>query len=167
MTKERGCLVIPAMIAIIRNPLVVSLLAAAIGAQASAPDAMVSAIGKARKDNQRVLLVVGDGGIRAQLSELSRLILYEYVVVELAVDSAYGEEFRPAEVTGPFLAILDDQYHKLAAKAVAALPATAVTEKFLIANQADYLDAGAVYADALSLAKQTNRQVFVHLSAPW
>jgi hypothetical protein len=156
------------MNAILTNTLAASLLTALVGAQASAPDAVVSAIGKARKDNQRVLLVYGDDGIRAQLNgKLSRLILYEYAMVELPLSSPYGEGFRPDETDGAFLAILDSRYQTLAAKAVADLPDEAATEEFLKRHQAPWLDANKVYAKALSLAKKTNRQVFVHLSAPW
>jgi len=156
------------MNAILRNTLVASLLTALLTAQASAPDAVLSAVGKARKDNQRVLLVCGDDGIRAQLNgKLSRLILYEYAKVELPSSSPYGEGFRPDETDGAFLAILDSRYRTLATKAVANLPDAAATEAFLVKHQAPWLDANKVYAKALSLAKKTNRQVFVHLSAPW
>ncbi len=148
--------------------LAATLLAAAAGAQVSVPDAVIKAVGKARKDNMRVLLVSGDDGIREQLSgKLSSLILYEYVKVELPANDPFGDTFRPDEVTGAFLAILDNRYKTLATKAVAELGDVKATEAFLKALQADYLNANEVYANALSLATKTNRRVFVHLGAPW
>lgn len=145
-----------------------TLLAAALGAQASVPDAVQAATGKARKNHQRVLLVVGDDGVRARLSgELSRLILYEYAKVELPEDDPYGQLHNAAEGDGAFLAVLDDRYQCVATAAVADLPDMEATHAFLQQNQAPWVDADDVYKKALSTAKQTNRQVFVHLSAPW
>ena len=72
--------------------LLAAVLGTPVGAQSSVPDQVVSAMAKARADNMRILLVCGDDGIRAQLSEeLSRLILYEYVVVELPTHSPYAQ----------------------------------------------------------------------------
>ena len=167
--RPRGkAVTIPAMNATLMHTVATALLAAVVGAQVSVPDAVLSAVGKARKDNMRVLLVCGDDGIRAQLSgPLSRLILYEYVVVELPVDSPYGQTFGPAGVNGgAFLAILDNRYQSLATTAAAELSDVAATEAFLTAHQAKYLDANSVYDKALALAKKTNRRVFVHLGAP-
>lgn len=148
--------------------LATTLLAAVVGAQASVPDAVQSATGKARRDNQRVLLVVGDDGVREQLSgELRRLILYEYAKVELQQDDPYGQLYLPAQADGAFLAILDDRYQHIATAAVADLADVRATESFLTQNQATWLDANKVYDNALSVAKKTNRHVFVHLSAPW
>lgn len=159
---------IAAMNPTLRNPLAVVMLTAALGAQASAPDAVVAAIGKARKDNMRVLLVNGDDGVRAQLSgALSRLIMYEFVKVEMTENDAYGQMFRPQGVDGAFLAILDSRYKSLATKAIAELPTPDDTKAFLETHQATPVDANAAYAKAIALADKTDRRVFVHLSAPW
>jgi hypothetical protein len=152
----------------IMTTMAVTLLTAAAEAQVSAPDAVVAAMGKARKDNMRVLLVSGDDGIRAQLTgPLSRLILYEYVKVELASDDKYADMFRPTGSEGAYLAVLDNRYRGLASKPVSELQQVESTKAFLEGNQAEHLDANAVYAKALSLARKTDRRVFVHLGAPW
>lgn len=161
------------MNATLTNSLAATLLAAVlgtpVGAQSSVPDQVVSAMAKARADNMRILLVCGDDGIRAQLSgELSRLILYEYVKVELPTDSPYAQAYKTEGVNGgAFLAILDNRYQHLATKAVAKLSDAAETEAFLTAHQAEYLDVHDVIAKAQALAKKTNRRIFVHLGAPW
>jgi hypothetical protein len=149
--------------------LLAAVLGTQVGAQSSVPDQVVSAMAKARADNMRILLVCGDDGIRAQLSgELSRLILYEYVKVELPTDSPYAQAYKSEGINGgAFLVVIDNRYQHLATKAVAELSAAAETEAFLTAHQAEYLDAHDVIAKAQALAKKTNRRIFVHLGAPW
>lgn len=150
------------------HALLATLLASIAGAQASAPDAVVSAIGKARRDNQRVLLVCGDDGVRARLSgPLSRLVMYEYALVELAESDPYALRFAPESDTGSYLVILDNQYGHVATKPVSELADASATEAFLTSHQAVHLDANSLYEKALSVAEQTNRRVFLHTGAPW
>ena len=87
---------------------------------------------------------------------------------DLAV--AYDKTHQNDKAIATMEAILandPDRYKTLATKAVAELGDVKATEAFLKALQADYLDANEVYANALSLARKTNRRVFVHLGAPW
>ncbi len=157
----------------ITRVLAASLLTTVVAAQQLVPPAVVAAVGKARKDNQRVLLVCGDSEVQAQIAgKLRRLILYEYVRVDLpahvgAEGAAYGQQLRPDDTTGPFVAILDGHYAKVASRNSASLSDVATTETWLKQHQAEPQSADEVYAAALALAQRTNRRVLVHLGAPW
>jgi len=161
-------------------------MAAAASAQEKIHDALAPARGKARAENQRVLLLLTGGdeeignalaAAMADYGGLARLLLYECQVAALPADSLAGkalrERLRLEELALPTLAILttgDDVLGSLGAAQMlddaGAFSAKRVSD--LVKRSAcSPLDARAVLNRGIETAKKSKRHVFVYLSAPW
>ncbi len=157
-------------------------------AAADLPTALAGALARAKRDNQRVLAVLGkekdEGSIRlaALLREdpkVKRKVLYEYRVVK--VDGGARDANRELalrlgadleKVPLPFLSVLGADGKVLATEDPAALRDGARLDPgkvlaFLERWQAAPRDARALLKGALEEAARTERKVLVHLGAPW
>ena len=153
--------------------------------QEKSHDALALARAKAGAENQRVLMLLTGGdaavedGLIAALSDyraLGKLLKYEYQLAALPADSRPGKAVRHRLKLGdlalPALVALTSDDAVLGT-----LPAEkigtgngAVTDRirgFLEAHKCAPLHARKILADGLATARQTERQVFIYLSAPW
>jgi hypothetical protein len=150
---------------------------------------IAEASAEAREENRRVLVMWGSNvdtasqalaELTARNSEVSRKLLYEYVVVR--ADPAGNEATVAklgAEVKGgalPHLTVLDADGRVLANEAAAAAAGSAAGSSpydpkalivFLSEHQAAYLDADPLLKHALSRAKKEQKTLFLWFSAPW
>ena len=155
---------------------------------ADAPAEVAAALTRAREENRRVLVVFGaDAGeaslrLDAFLREdpgVRRKLLYEYRVVKVAVgdfdrnmDLARRFEAALKEQGLPSLTVLSGDGRVLANRGTgdlregASFHAGRVLE-FLGRWQAEPWDARALLKGALEEAGRTDRNVLVHLGAPW
>lgn len=164
--------------------LALGAIAALATAQERSHDALATARAKAKAENQRVLLLLtgGDTGLGAALTKalgdnagLGKLLRYEYQLASVPAASVAGKALRErlqlADAT-PTLAVLDTDDRVLATiapeqmQADGAFDATGV-RKVLEAHGCAPLPAREVLAKGLAEAKQSRRQAFVYLSAPW
>jgi thioredoxin-related protein len=157
----------------------------------TAADAKVqiaAAIEKAKRENQRVLVMFGGNwcGWCHKLHELfksdkgiAKTLLYEYQLVlvdigkfdkNLDIATGYGADLKKAGV--PYLAVLDADGKALTTQDTGALEdgdhhdpkkVAAFLEKW----KAEPRDAEKLLTDALSRAASEQKTVFLHLGAPW
>jgi len=170
--------------------LAVGILAAAAAAQdtpidakpAPAPDAIAVAHHKATVDNQRVLLHFPGGdaqveaGLAAVLKQQRRLLSYEYQTAVVEGDgvraTALARRFEITDGRRPALVVLDaggGHIHTISRAemtADGAFDANAVTTA-LQTHVAPALNARDVLAQGLAEAKNSQRNAFIYLSAPW
>lgn len=148
-------------------------------------DALAQARGKARAQNQRVLLLltagksaVGDA-LTAACSNyrvMGKLLKYEYQVVALPVSSLPGraikERLRLGMLAFPALAVLNAKDEVLGTLSAEQMVADAVfsadrVRGFLEKHKCAPVDARKVLAAGIAAAKKSKRHAFVYLSAPW
>lgn len=157
-------------------------------ADADAKADIASALVRAKRDNQRVLIQYGANwcGWCHKLHALfksdaatAKLLQYEYQVVLVDIGkmdkngditSQYGVDLKKAGV--PYLTVLDADGKVIANQDTGALEAgdkhdPAKVQAFLKKNAAPQLDAQAVLSGALARAKSENKRLLVHFSAPW
>jgi hypothetical protein len=157
-------------------------------AAADAPAAVAAALARARKDNQRVLVLFGSDADEASVAlasllakdrEVGRKILYEYQLAKVAVGDpdrnmdlarGYGADLEKKGL--PFLTVLAADGKVLANQPVSGLredrrPEPKTVVEFLARWQAAPLDARALFKAALEEAGRSDRRVLVHLGAPW
>jgi thiol:disulfide interchange protein len=156
--------------------------------QADANDDIAAALIRAKRDNQRVLLVFGANwcgwcrkldGLFQENREIARTLLYEYELVKidvgrwdknLDVARRYGVDLKKAGV--PYLTVLNPDGKVLANQETGALEAgdhhdPAKVQAFLQQWKAQSLDAQQVLKDALAQAARQDQHVFLHFGAPW
>lgn len=159
------------------------LAAARAGAQKS-HDALAYARHHAKQQNQRVLLLlqgeatpIGDA-LEAALDEyrnLGKLVRYEYQLAAQPAQSLAARHLRlklalDDTLTLPALIVLDTEDRVLGTLEKDAMTGEddmPSVRRFLEEHKAKALDARAVLETGLALAKKTQRQTFVYLSAPW
>jgi thiol:disulfide interchange protein len=156
--------------------------------QADAKADISAALAKARRDNQRVLVVFGANwcgwchklhDVCKQDKEIAPKLLYEYRVVlvdigrwskHMDLAERYQADLKKGGV--PFLTVLDADGRVLANQETGALEdgdhhdARKVLE-FLSRHQAPPQEADKRLAAALAEARSGNKRVFLHLGAPW
>ena len=146
------------------------------------------ALKKAKKDNQRVLLVYGANwcgwcvkldGVFKRNRDIRRKILYEYRVVKVDVGKfdknmdiakRHGADLKQHGI--PFLTVLDGNGRMLTNQNTSDLEKGAEhdvekVKRFLTRWQAEPQDADKLLAAAVARAAQEKKRVFVHLGAPW
>jgi thioredoxin-related protein len=150
-----------------------------------------AAVQKAAKDNRRVLIEWGSNGSDASVllrrklikeTELSRKLLYEYVVVTVDVGKVdrnldLAKHYQAALTDGiPYLTVLAGDGKVLANQAAAAFETKADGQKdfdskklldFLAKYEATPLVAEKVLQAGLEQAAKADRLVFLHFGAPW
>jgi len=156
--------------------------------KADARQSISGALDKARRENQRVLVLYGANWcnwcqkLHALLSEnkdLRKLLLYEYQVVRvdvgrfdkhLDVATGYGVDLKKTGI--PFLTILAADGNVLINQETGSLEkdkahdpekVRALLERW----KAEPLDADQLLADVLRQAKTQDKRVLLHFGAPW
>jgi thiol:disulfide interchange protein len=147
-----------------------------------------AALARAKRDNQRVLVMYGGNwcGWCIKLHHLlttdktlARTMLYEYqwVLVDIGrfdrnvdIAAGYGADLKKNGV--PFLTVLDADGKVLANQETGALEKGPQHDPekvaaFLNKWKATPLDAGKVVTDALARAKADDKRIFLHFGAPW
>ena len=158
-------------------------LAALAPAQEKSHDALATPRAKAKAPNQRVLVhltggddAVAEALINATSKDLGKLLRYEYQVAALPASSkpaaALRERLRLRDLDLPVLAVLDTDdavLDTLNAKTMVTNGAFDVEKvrTFLEKHSCEPVAARRVLADALAVAKKSERDAFVYLSAPW
>lgn len=155
---------------------------------ADAKTQIAAALAKAKRENQRVLVMFGGNwcGWCHKLHELfkkdrtiGKALLYEYQLVlvdigrfdkHMEVAAGYGADLRKAGV--PFLTVLDADGKVLANQETGALEAGDRHDPrrvfaFLGKWRAEALDAEKLLSAALARAGAEEKSVFLHLGAPW
>ena len=155
---------------------------------ADAKTQIAAALAKAKRENQRVLVMFGGNwcGWCHKLHELfkkdrtiGKALLYEYQLVlvdigrfdkHMEVAAGYGAELKKAGV--PFLTVLDADGKVLANQETGALEAGDRHDPrrvfaFLGKWRAEALDAEKLLSAALARAGAEEKSVFLHLGAPW
>ena len=155
---------------------------------ADAKTDIAAALSKAKRDNQRVLIMFGANwcGWCHKLHDLfkndrkiARILLYEYQLV--LVDTArrsknmdlvarYGIDLKRSGV--PILTVLDADGKVLINQETGPLESGSKHEpkkvtQFLARWRATPLDAERVFAEARAAASKQGKRLFVHLGAPW
>ncbi|MBW7906595.1 MAG: thioredoxin family protein [Phycisphaerae bacterium] len=156
--------------------------------QADAKADIAAALAKAKRENQRVLVMFGGNwcgwchklhGLYKQDKEIARKLLYEYrlVLVDIGrwnkhmdVAESYKADLKKHGV--PFLTILDADGKVIANQETGALEEgdhhdVRKVLEFLARHQAPPQDADKRLAAALAEARSDNKRVFLHLGAPW
>lgn len=162
--------------------------------KADAKEQIAAALAKAKRENQRVLVQWGGNWcpwciklneLFKTNSQISRTLMYEYVVVHVDAGKPAGKNVELAKSYDadlakhgyPFLTILDADAKVLANQETAALevdgkeiskghdPQKAMA--LLTRHKADPLDAQKVLADAQDQARKSGKRLFVHFGAPW
>jgi len=165
--------------------------AAVYDEKADAKADIAAAIGRASKENRRVLIQWGANwcGWCRQLHKLfkedksiAQALLYEYDVVLVDIGKfdknldvagrykAFTGGFKEAGV--PYLTILDGAGNLVVNQETSSLEAGQGHDPkkildFLTKNQAPYLQAGEILDRGLAEAKASGRRVFFHFGAPW
>ncbi len=160
--------------------------------QADAREQIAAALAAAKKENRRVLIQWGANWCGwchllhdtfKKDKEVRRKLMYEYDVVLIDIGS-WDKNFDLAEKYGadleahgvPFLTVLDGDGNVLANQETGSLEAEidgkqghdpAKVLAVLEENQATYLSAESMLADARSEASAEGKRVFVHYGAPW
>lgn len=160
-------------------------IAALATAQERSHDALATARAKAVAQNQRVLLLLngGDAALGEALAQaltddqaLGKLLRYEFQLAAQPAASLAGEALRQklqlADVALPALAVLDTGDRLLATITPEQMTTdgrfdAARVREALEAHACAPLSARAVLAQGLTTAKNSERQAFVYLSAPW
>ncbi len=150
---------------------------------------IAAALVRASANHRRVLLQWGANwcgwciklhGLSKSNREISKELLYEYDIVYVDIGkwdkntdlaTLYGADLK----TGvPYLTVLDESGKVLANQETGVLedPATSAHDPakvlgFLKKNQAEYLKAGDLLADAQARAASENKRVFLTFGAPW
>lgn len=142
---------------------------------------------KARAENQRVLLLLTGGaedlmaalaGALNDYQSLGKVVRYEYQLVGLPGKSLAGKELRSRLNVGglplPMLAVLDGKDRLLGSLSAEEMVEPEGNElsvervrAFLEKHPCEPVDARDVLERALAEAKNSERDVFVYLSAPW
>lgn len=164
--------------------------------KADAKQQIDSALARAKRNNQRVLIQWGANWctwcialdqLGKANSEVSRELLYEYQVIKIDIGKwdknidlakSFGADFKSSGV--PYLTILDAHGNVLANQETASVELAAKEgEKPQIAHdpakviallkkyRAAPLHADDVYAKGLADAESSGRTAFVHFGAPW
>ena len=141
-------------------------------------DALATARAKATAQNQRILLLLtGDGSDTEQAlvkalgsyRALGKLLKWEYQLASVPDDSLAGaalrERLQLGDAAAPVVAALDTSERVLGTLHGADLD-TANVESFMKKHAAKPVDARKTLADAIGVARRTDRRVFVYLSAP-
>ncbi len=162
-----------------------SVVAALATAQDKSHDALAHSRVKAKAENQRVLLLLTGGdatvdealmGAMADYRALGKLLKYEYQLVALPAASLAGKVLRKrldlGQLTLPTLAVLSIENELLgtmSSKRMGADGGFAAdrVSSFLKKHACTPVHARKVLADGLATARQSNRNAFIYLSAPW
>lgn len=156
--------------------------------KADAKKQIAEAVAKARRENQRVLVMFGGNwcgwcqrlhALFGSDQKIAHTLSYEYQLVmvdvgkfdkNLDIAAGYGADLKKAGV--PFLTVLDADGKPLAIQETGALEDKDHHDAqkvwgFLTKWQAPPRDAAKVVADALKRASADKKAVFLHLGAPW
>ncbi len=157
--------------------------------KADARAELTAAIGRAKADRKRVLVVLGFNacGWCVKLDDLckkdakiAKTLRYEYEVVKIdtsrfaaAADLVPGADEGAKKGGYPYLAVLDTEGKVVALQETGSLevdgnrhdPAKVLA--FFTEKQAPALDADVVLKEAVDRATSEGKLVFVHLGAPW
>jgi hypothetical protein len=160
-------------------------LAALAPAQAKSHDVLAQARGKARAENQRVLLYLTGGSTPAgaalaaaigNYGVLGKLIRYEYQLVAIPHASlpgkAVSQRLGQGKLPAPALVVLDTNDAVLETFRTADLVQGEAFDvkrvrRMLEKHKCKPVDARQTIADALTAADRSKRQVLIYLSAPW
>jgi thioredoxin-related protein len=155
---------------------------------ADAKAQIAAAVEKAKRENQRLLLMFGGNWcpwchklheLFASDKDIAKTLLYEYQLVlvdigrrdkNLDILKSYDIDLKKGGV--PFLTVLDENGKVLANQETGSLEAgdhhdPEKVGAFLDKWKAQPRDAEKVLADSLSRAKKEEKTVLVHLGAPW
>jgi thioredoxin-related protein len=155
---------------------------------ADAKAQIATAVEKAKRENQRVLIMFGGNwcpwchrlhGLFKSDQDIAKTLLYEYqlVLVDIGrsdkntdIVSGYGLDLKKDGV--PYLLVLDGEGKVVARQETGALESgdhhdPDKVAAFLKKRQAKPVDAEKLLADSLSRAAKQEKLVFAHLGAPW